>query len=305
LIYPVILFVVGYAVIMGPWMLRNMSIWGTPLTPAGNRALWLTRYDDTFAWPPDRVNMQNWLAAGWNSAIAGRLEALKLNSINTIAAQAGILLFPFILVGLWKLRKDLRIRIAVLAWLALYFVMCIIFPFAGSRGSFFHAGAALQPVWFTSAVVGVDVLVTKARARGWFTPAAPRLFRAALIMFMAALTVGLVYVSIFQNDWNQFHRAYIKVEQMLVKNGAQPSDVVIVANAPGYFAANGRSAIIVPDENLESVRALAHQFNAHFLVLEKTYYTDPMIPVYQNPESQPGLTYLGEFDEIRIFAIKP
>jgi hypothetical protein len=92
---------------------------------------------------------------------------------------------------------------------------------------------------------------------------------------------------------------------MLVKNGAQPSDVVIVANAPGYFAANGRSAIIVPDENLESVRALAHQFNAHFLVLEKTYYTDPMIPVYQNPESQPGLTYLGEFDEIRIFAIKP
>jgi hypothetical protein len=299
------LFVIGYALIMAPWMARNLSIWGTPLTPAGNRALWLTRYDDTFAWPPSRVNMQNWLAAGWNSALAGRLDALKLNSINTIAAQAGILLFPFIIVGAWALRKDLRVRIAVWVWLALYFVMCIIFPFAGSRGSFFHAGAALQPIWFTSAVVGVEVLVAKARARGWFTPAAPRLFRVSLVLFMAALTVGLTYVSIIENDWNQFRRTYIQVEETLVKNGAQPSDAVIVANAPGYFAANGRSAIIVPDENLKSVRALARQFGARYLVLEKTYYTDPMIPVYQNPESQPGLVYLGEFDDIRIFAIQP
>ena len=303
--YPAILFVLGYALIMAPWMLRNMSIWGTPLTPSGGRVLWLTRYDDTFAWPPDRVNMQNWLAAGWNSAIAGRIEALKLNAINTVAAQAGILLFPFILIGAWTLRKDLRLRIAVFVWLALFFVMSIVFPYAGSRGSFFHAGAALQPVWFTAAVLGVDVLVVKARAHGRFTPAAPRLFRVSFILFMAALTVGLTYVSLIENDWNQFRRTYIRVEQILVENGAQPSDAVIVANSPGYFVANGRSALIVPDENLESVRALAHQFGARFLVLEKSYYTDPMIPVYQNPETQPGLTYLGEFEEVRIFAIQP
>jgi hypothetical protein len=303
--YPAILFVLGYALIMAPWMLRNMSIWGTPLTPSGGRVLWLTRYDDTFAWPPDRVNMQNWLAAGWNSAIAGRLEALKLNAINTVAAQAGILLFPFILIGAWALRKDLRLRIAVFVWLALFFVMSIVFPYAGSRGSFFHAGAAFQPVWFTAAILGVDVLVVKARAHGRFTPAAPRLFRVSFILFMAALTVGLTYVSVIENDWNQFRRTYIRVEQILVENNAQPSDAVIVANSPGYFVANGRSALIVPDENLESVRALAHQFGARFLVLEKSYYTDPMIPVYQNPETQPGLTYLGEFDEVRIFAIQP
>ena len=304
-VYPAVIFVAGYALIMAPWMLRNMSIWGTPLTPSGSRILWMTRYDETFAWPPDRINMQNWLAAGWNSAIAGRLEALKLNAINTIAAQAGILLFPFIIIGAWALRKDLRIRIAVYVWLTLFFVMSVVFPFAGSRGSFFHAGAAFQPVWFTAAVVGVDVLVAKARARGWFTPAAARLFRISLVLFMAALTVGLAYVSLIENDWNQFRRTYIRVERMLVQNGAQPSDAVIVANSPGYFVANGRSALIVPDENLESVRALAHQFGARFLVLEKTYYTDPMIPVYQNPENQPGLTYLGEFDDVRIFAIRP
>jgi hypothetical protein len=305
LFLPILFFVVGYGLVMGPWMARNLSIWGTPLTPAGGNVIWLTRYDDTFAWPASRINFQNWMAAGWRSALEGRLEALKLNSINAIGAQAGFLLFPFILIGLWSLRKDLRIRLAAFSWLALFGVMSIIFPFAGSRGSFFHAGAALQPVWFTGAVVGVNVLVGMARARGRFTPAAPRVFRFALVLMMAVLTISLAYISIIENDWNQFRRTYDRVEQMLVQNGAKPADAVIVANSPGYFVASGRSALIVPDEKLESVRALAHQFGARFLVLEKTYYTDPMIPVYKNPENQPGLTYLGEFDDVRIFEINP
>ena len=122
---------------------------------------------------------------------------------------------------------------------------------------------------------------------------------------MGMITLALLYIALIDKDWNEFQKTYIRAEQILVENGAKPEDVVIVANAPGYFAANGRAAIIVPDENLESVRKLAKLFGARFLILEKTYYTDPMIPVYKNPTSQPGLTYLGEFDEVRLFAIEP
>jgi len=301
----VMLFFVGYALVMAPWMMRNISVWGTPLTPAGSNVIWMTRYDETFAWPAGRINLQNWLAAGWQSALAGRIEALKLNSINTVAAQCGVLLFPFILIGLWNLRRDQRVRLALFCWLVLFGVMSLIFPFAGSRGSFFHASAALQSVWFSAAVVGLNTLVAWARARGRFSPAAPMVFRVTLVMVMAVLTFSLAWIAIFKNDWNQFRRTYDHVEEFLVRNGALPQDVVIVANSPGYFVANGRAAIIVPDEDLASVRALANRFGAKYLVLEKTYYTDPMIPVYKNPGEQPGLALLGEFDDVRIFAIKP
>lgn len=304
-LFPLILFTLGYSLIMAPWMMRNFSIWGTPLTPAGSRVLWMTRYDETFAWPPERVNYENWRAAGWDAALAARLDALKLNAINSVAAQGVVLLAVFAPIGLWVLRKDLRARLAALTWLALFVVLTFIFPFAGSRGSFFHAAAALQPVWWAAAPVAVEFLVGKARQRGRFTPEAFRIFRFALVAFMGMITLVLVYISVIEKDWNQFQHTYLRAEQILVANGARPSDVVIVANAPGYFAVNRRPAIIVPDEDLKTTRQLARQFGARFLILEKTYYTDPMIPVYQNPESQPGLIYLGEFDEVRLFVIEP
>jgi len=303
--YPALLFTLGYALIMGPWMARNMSIWGTPLTPAGNRVLWMTRYDETFAWPPERISYENWRAAGWPAAVTARLEAFKLNAINSVAAQGVVLLAVFAPLGLWVMRKDLRVRLAALTWLALFVVLTFIFPFAGSRGSFFHSAAALQPIWWVAAPVAVEYLVGKARQKGRFTPAAFGIFRFALVTFMGMLTLALVYISVIEKDWDEFRDTYLRAEQLLVQAGALPTDLVIVANAPGYFAANGRAAIIVPDEDLATTRALARQFGARFLILEKTYYTDPMIPVYQQPESQPGLTYLGEFDEVRLFAIQP
>lgn len=303
IIIPLMLFSAGYALLMGPWMARNLSIWGTPLSPAGGKVLWMTRYDDTFAWPASRINLQNWLAAGWRLALDGRLNALKLNAINTIGAQAAFLLFPFILIGLHALRKDLRVRLAVFAWLVLFLVMSVVLPFAGSRGSFFHAGAALQPVWFMAAVVGVETFALKFRDRR--LSITPQIFRVGLVFGMAILTLYLAYVAIFTNDWDQFQRKYQRVEAMLVQHRAQPTDAILVANAPGYYVVSNRPSLIVPDENLASVRALASKFGAKFLVLEKAFYTDPMIPVYQNPASQSGLTYIGEFDDVRIFSINP
>ena len=297
--------VLGYSLVMAPWIIRNLSIWGTPLTPAGSNVLWMNRYDDTFAWSPSRINLQNWLNSGWQSALESRLNAIKLNSINTVAAQFAFLLFPFSIMGIWALRRDFRIRLAVVAWVILFIVMSIIFPFAGSRGSFFHASAAIQTVWFTAAVVGVDVLVSKLRLKGRISTNIRQVFRIALVFAMAIITVYLAYIAIKEKDWNQFQRNYLRVEKMIVMNGAVPSDVIIVANSPAYFAETGRSAIIVPDENLDSVRQLAQKFDARFLVLEKSFYPDPLIPVFNQPENQPGLTYLGEFENVRVFRINP
>ncbi len=299
------IFIAGYALIMAPWIVRNLSVFGAPLTPGGSRVLWMTSYDDTFAYPPDRVNIQNWLDAGWQSAFDGRWEAFKLNFANTFAVQGGILLLPFILIGLWRSRADLRIRLAILVWLGLFGIMTLVFPFAGSRGSFLHAGAALQPLWWAVAPLGVDFLVTKLRQRGLLTPQAFNFFRAMLVMVMVILTIFLVYTRVIEADWAGFDRSYRQAEQILLQHGASPQDAVVVANAPGYFAVSGRSAVTIPAEDPAILRVLLQRFNARYLVLEKTYMPNSFMPIYNLSQQQPGLKYLGGFEEVRIFAIQP
>ena len=299
------IFLAGYFLVMGAWLVRDTLIWGTPFNPAGSKMLFMTGYEDTFAWPAGSITLQNWLASGWGPILAARLDALKSNFLNTIGVQGGLLLFPFILAGLWTLRKNLSIRLATAVWVMLFLALSLIFPFAGSRGSFFHAGAALQPLWYAAAVAGLDALISFARAHGRFTPAALPIFRFSMVLFMASLTVFLAYTALISNDWDQFRRAYNQTEAYLIHNGAQPADVVVVSNPPGYFAASGRSAVVVPSGKLESINALAVLFGAKFLVLEKTYYPDIFIPIYNSPYGQPGLTYLGEQDGNRIFLINP
>ncbi|MGC1376226.1 MAG: hypothetical protein WA821_08390 [Anaerolineales bacterium] len=300
-----LIFLLGYALPMAPWIARNLTVFGAPLTPGGSRVLWMTSYNDTFAYPPDRVNLQTWLAAGWQPALSVRWDAFKLNFANTIAVQGGILLLPFILIGIWASRKDLRVWLAALVWLGLFAIMTLVLPFAGSRGAFLHAGAAFQPLWWAVAPLGLDFLVGKIRRRGWLNARAPQFFRAMLVMVMAVLTICLVYVRVVQTDWAAFDRSYRHAEQILLQNGASAGDAVVVGNAPGYFVVSGRSAVTVPTENPAILRVLSQRFNAHYLVLEKQYMPDSFKPVYDFPQQQPGLKYLGGFDDVRIFAIQP
>ena len=192
----------------------------------------------------------------------------------------------------------------MLVWLGLFFIMTLIIPFAGSRGTFIHAGATLQPLWWAMAPLGLDFLVTKLRQRGLFTPQAFTFFRAMLVMVTAMLTVYLVYTRVIQADWAEFDRSYRHAEQILLQNGASPQDAVVVANAPGYFVVSGRSAVTVPAEDPAILQVLSQRFNAHYLILEKTYMPDTFKPVYDLPQ-QYGLKYIGSFDDVRIFAIPP
>ena len=128
---------------MGPWFWRNEQTYGALLAPGGHYLLWLKNYDETFTYPPNQLTMQSWLAQGWQTIVNVRLDALRMNLLNAFAAQGGIFLFPFILIGIWRYRKDERVQFASLVWLGLLLVMTFIFPFAGPRGGFFHSGAAI------------------------------------------------------------------------------------------------------------------------------------------------------------------
>jgi hypothetical protein len=305
LVFPAgMLVMAGYLATMGWWHVRNLSLFGSALAPGGGRLLWLQNYNQTFIYPPGDLTPASFFQAGWEAALQNRVRAFSSNFSNAFGAQGGIFLFPFILIGLWQLRHNLQTRLAVTGWLVLFAAMTIIFPFAGSRGSFFHAGAAFQPYWWVAAPVGLDALLVWARKRGQFTDRnAPYFLHGILVLLAVIMTVYLVDFRVVASGWAKDDIIYASVEKSFLANGIQPGDVVIVRNPPGYFIASGRSSISLPFGDESTILAVAEKYHARFLVIEKGGIFDSIQDLYNDPRTHDSFIYIGEVNEAKLYRL--
>jgi hypothetical protein len=274
------------------------------MTPGGGRLLWLQNYNQTFSYPADSITREGFLNSGWSAALGVRLKALAANASNAFAAQGGIFLFPFILIGLWALRKEFRTKIAVTGWLILFFVMTFIFPFAGARGSFFHAGAALQLYWWVAAPVGLNVVIAAARRRGMFAENAYVVFQGMLVALAVFMTAYLVNLRVF-GEWASEDGVYASVEEKFIENGISPQVGVIVRNPPGYYISSGRPAIALPYGDESVILQVAKRYGAGLLVLESSGTFDSIQELYDHPKDTGPFIYLGEVDEAKLYRIDP
>jgi hypothetical protein len=306
----ILLCLVGYAVVMGPWMARNLSVFGTALAPGGARSLWLTTYDQLFSYPAGQINFASWWQSGLTAILKARMWALGLNLANTLAMQGEMFVLPLIGIGIWVLRRERVIQVAGLAWCLTLAAMTLAFPFAGARGGFIHSGAAVQMVWWAVAPVGLDQLIVwVTRWRGW-KERARTVFQVLLVAGVALVSAVIVAGRLIgagngAQPWGRESTAYRKIGAFLETKGAPGDAVVVVANPPGFNLAAGFASIVVPDGDAATVRALARRYGARYLVLEKGSTPNGLLQVYDHPGSFAGLTMLGEVEAARVFLVQP
>jgi hypothetical protein len=300
----------GYLLVMGAWFGRNLAEFGQPLAPGGLRALWMLDYDELFAYPPNQLTFGRWWASGLVEILSVRLSALGLNLGNTLAVQGQIFLAPLVLLGGWRLRGDLRVRIGLLAWGLTLVSMTVFFPFPGSRGGFFHSGAALQVLIWALAPVGLDAFVKWGnRRRGWNVRQATVIFGSGLVAIAFGLSVVVVQRRVIGADfsspaWVQSDQVYSEIEVALQEAGAELGEPVLINNPPGFYLASRRPAVVIPDGNLETLLQAAAHYQVDYLVLEQNH-PRPLEPLYQAPGNRPGLVYLTSIDGTYIFYVAP
>lgn len=305
----IVVCILGYVLFMGPWILRNLSAFGTLFSPGGSRTLWITGYDELYIYPASLLTPERWLNSGLGSILHARLWALGQNMQTALAVQGEIFLAPLVLIGLWRYRRGQQVRVGVFAWALTFLVMTIIFPFQGARGGFFHSGAALQPLFWAVAPVGLDVLVARVgRLRGWDVSQATRVFRMGSVALALLFTVIVATSRILGDQvaspvWNERHMHYVQLEGTLGELGASPGDVVLVNNAPGYFIASGRPAISIPYGDPNTMLAVARRYRVRYLLLEFNQLQGED-DLYTHPnEDRLGLRYLTTLGGTRVFEI--
>ena len=293
----------GFILVMGPWYARNLNVFGLIMSPAGSRAFWLTTYDETFIYPASKLTFDSWLASGWEAILRVRWWSFTTNIQSAIAAQGHLVLFPFIVIGMIQMKKDRRVQLGFTAWAILFLVMTLIFPFAGARGSFFHSAAALQPLFWALAPLGLEHAVAWARKRNRFTEHAYVVFRIALVQIVVILSGWAVWIRIIQEGWQEGELDYPAVEQFLVEHGAQADESVIALNSPGFTMMTDREAYSQPYGNLDTLLEVAERYDIEYYIFQPEGRIESLRSLYDNPQGDPRFQYLGEVNDIRIFRL--
>lgn len=296
----------GYLVVASPWYVRNWLEFGSLFPPGGSRTLWLTQYEDLFLYPSSQLTFARWLGAGWAQIASGWGRALWSNLQTAVAVQGSIILTPFIVIGLYKNRKRAEVLLGTFMWLVTLAVFSLVFPYQGVNGSFFHSGAAFQPLFWAAAPLGIAQAVqTVAELRKWQRGAQVQRFLSILLVVVCLLlSVGLAAQKLMgiagSPAWNAGSAPYARVDRALVDLGATPCELVMVNNPPGYYLASGRSAVVIPYGDEITLRNVAEKFAVRFLVIDQNN-AGYLSRLYLEPASYPGFRFLTQQGDFRIY----
>jgi len=264
----------GYLLVMGPWFLRNLSVAGSLLSPAGLKPLWLQDYADLFAYPADGLTPEAWLGSGPTALLRIRINALGTNLQRVLGENGLVMLAPFIVVGAWSRRKHKCVVSMVWGYMALIFFWSFIFPLQGAFGGMFHAGIAWMPLFWALVPAGLDRTIERvAPRRGWSHDRASRIFSRTLVALAAFLTIGLYGMRVVGATprlglrWSAPFREYQQVGEMLRSLDDQPG-LVVVNNPPGFYIAAGLPAIVVPHGPVQSLHAIVERYRASWVILD-------------------------------------
>ena len=300
--------VVAYLVVMFPWYVRNLEVFGSLFPPGGGRTLWVLSYDELFSYPAGQLSPGRWWAAGLGNLLLARGEAFLVNLQTTFASMGVLLPGVLAVLGFWNLRKHRTVRLGLIGLGVLFVFMTVVFPFSGMRGSYFHSGAAFVPLIMAAAPVGIDVL-TKASLRRFKTWKDRRIrpfYLGVVVLFVIGFSVVLYFSAVvgLEGDpvmvWNQAEVRYQAVDEVLDRLGAEPTDLVVASNPPGFFIVTGRPAIAIPDGTLEVLLAVSGDYGAEWVLVEPNH-PDGLMDFYESPQDAGQLVWMETVAEVHIF----
>lgn len=263
----------GFLTCAGPWFIRNFLVTGNIFPIGASRTLWLLSYNELFSFPADLLTPKRWWQAGIGEILSTRLWSLGVILQRFIAEIGLFFLWPFMIIGVYLLRKRREVKLAVIYFVSLVGLMSIVYPFAGAYGGFFHSGTVLLPILWAIFPMGLDLSIEwGARIRRWDVRESKKVFGIGVIVLAVILTLGLRYirvvgVSTTSLRWQEAQHTYQQIGEEM-QGFVHQDDVVAVNNPPAFFLATGMRAVVIPNGSLQTLKSVVDQFQVRWLILD-------------------------------------
>lgn len=277
-IMPLGALVVGFLLILTPWLVRNYFVIGTPFAPGGTRTLFLLNYDEFFSFDVGRITLQRYLDWGIGNILGSKFDALGFVLLVLLFGVWQIFLAPFAAVGFWKLRLQVEMQAALVYMVLLVLAMAFVFTFPATHGSMLHSTTALIAFGAVAVPPGLDAAVAwvAKRRRGWNAGQAQQFFGVGVVVIAFLFSVYFFAGGVFLPPspdattplWNLRDSEYTAIDRELAARNV-PKDVpVVTVDPPSFINETGRRSIYLPTESIDAIFEAAHQFGARYLVLQ-------------------------------------
>lgn len=290
----------GYLLVMGGWFLHNWQIMGRPLSTVGAQSMFLTTYDDLFAYGRS-FNLSSYLGWGLGNILRSKVWALWLGAQSLVVVSGLVFLSPFILVGWIRAFRDSEkedfLRPFTLYTLIMFLVLTLLFTFPGARGSIFHTSIAIWPWMAALAAFGIGFAVdwVASKLSHWKPERAKRLFSAFFIViaFVISLVVGLARLVT-----DPAIQTYEEIAAD-IPNGNN----VMVGIAPAFYYHTQIPSVSVPNEPVETILEAAERYDVTYLILDQNHPA-PLRDIYTGEEEHPQVQLVNRYSEdVKVYRL--
>jgi len=266
---------VAYLVVIAPWLLRNLSAFGTPLPSTGGHTLWITSYNEQFSIGHD-VNVSTYLDWGMMNILLS-----KLTSWGELIGRTGVLMggifLVFFIAGLWIYRRRAELAPFYVYFGVMFFIMGALFTFHAPKGAFYHSAPAWLPWAFGIAAAAVAP-ACHAAGRAW-----PFLRRPATHRFLAVAGLsGAVVLSFIGSAilFQQWDRSRVRDEQAaaFLRANAARSDVFMASDPASIHPLTGNPGIAAPFDPYRVIERVVEAYDVKWVIVLRPSpgETDPL-----------------------------
>ena len=259
-----------FAVAVAPWYLRQLAVFGTlsPSTASG-KVLFIR---DIGEWNSITIpaSLDHLLGMGWGPLLMTRVGGLVAALFIFSVLVGALALIPFLLVGAWKRRRDATFG-PYFGYAALLFAFsALVSAVHVPGGTFIHSAVALAPHGYVLALWGIVFAVgwIGRRRTSWDTGRAGRVFVTGAVAFGVATAVwGSLTV---HRSWDEKRQRFLALNEAISFARLDPADRVMSIDASGTKYWTGHGGVVLVNDPIETVEAVARAYDIRWLVLEPT-----------------------------------
>ncbi|MEP7159091.1 MAG: glycosyltransferase family 39 protein [Chloroflexota bacterium] len=279
-----------FALVMGPWLLRQLDVYGSLSPAAGSgRALWLADYQQLFSITA-QPSLGSWLGQGLGPLLASRIGGLFAAVGLFALLPLVVVLAPFAVVGAWVKRRDSAFAPFFAYAIALFAINVLLFAVLVPHGTFIHSAVALLPHTYLLVAAGVAAVVSWVAQRRPVWDAA----RATTVFGYGAVAVA-VAGAVLQSATTIGRWTEHRVAQTALAAGlasAAPGDRVMSADPGAYQYLTGHGGIVTPNDDLATIEDAARLYDVRWLILERNDIVPALVPVMAGDASPSWLSRL-------------